>query len=243
MIYKFYKQNLAILIIASLFFSCTKNKENNSAESLYINAMKLLKKHQYYDAITEFEKIDNEFPFSKWAIKGQIMTIYANYKNKDCVKVIEISDDFIRLSPNSEYTPYAFYMKGLCYYNKISDIKRSQQDTKEASSTFRELIARYKETEYAKDAYQKLSFIDEHLVGSLMSTARYQMQNNNYIGAIYNLKEVIEIYRNSNQLPEAYYRLIEIYKKIGLKQEANKLNQILEKKFPQNHWTKLAKSI
>jgi outer membrane protein assembly factor BamD len=134
-------------------------------------------------------------------------------------------------------------MKGLCYYNKIPDIQRSQQDTKEASSTFRELIARYKDTEYAKDAYKKLSFIDEHLAGSLMSTARYQMKNNNYIGAIYNLKEVIEVYRNSNQLPEAYYRLVEIYKKIGLKEQSRKLYQTLEKKFPQNYWTKLAKSI
>jgi len=234
------------LLITGITFSCSHSKKDDeptTAEAAYTKAKKLLDNKDYNSAADAFEKIDNDFPFSKWSAKGQTMAVYARYKEEDYIKLLSTIDDFLRLNPSSEYVPYMLYMKGLSYYNRIPEINRSQDDTQQASYVLRELVARFPASDYAADAKEKLSFIDEHLAGAKMSVARYQMQNHNYVGAIENCKEVITRYRQTDQVPEAYFRLTEIYYKIGLKEESHKAFSLLKSRFPKNSWTMRAKKI
>lgn len=233
------KNFLILFFLSFLVFSCADKEEKTSAEISYTKAMKLLKDHDFADAAKTFDDINDEFPFSKWAVKGQVMAIYAYHKDEQFDKVIGSADDFVRLNSASIYVPYALYMKGLTYYNKVPKISRAQDDTRQASLTFRELIARFPDSDYAKDAQEKLPFIDEHLAGSSMSVGRYQITNKNYVGALQNFNEVTTRYRLTKQAPEAYFRLYEIYSKIGVKEEAKKAQENLAELFPDNYWTKL----
>jgi outer membrane protein assembly factor BamD len=234
------KRILITALFSALLFSCSKKKnEKTNAETTYVEAVKLLKKKDYSEAATEFEKIDEEYPFSRWAIKAQTMAVYARYKNEEYTKVVSNVDDFIRLNPSSEYVPYMLYMKGLTYYNQIPEIDRAQDNTQQVSFIFRELIARFPESSYADDARSKLAFIDEHLAGAKMSIGRYQIKVRNYVGAAINFNEVIYRYRYTKQVPEAYFRLIEIYSKIGLDDEATKAKNELKNKFPNSEWVKI----
>ncbi len=205
------------LLLSLISTSCSKKEENGSAELSYIEAHKLLKKKDYAEAAAEFEKIDDEYPFSKWAAKGQAMAVYARYKNEDYAKLVVAVDDFVRLNPSNILVPYMLYMKGLTYYNQIPDIRRAQDNTQQASYIFREIIARFPETGYALDARDKLSFIDEHLSGAKMSVGRSQIESGNYVGAILTFNEVISRYRYTSQVKEARLRLDEVYEKIGLR--------------------------
>lgn len=230
---------LTILSFA-IITNCSKKKDEiSNAEISYLKGLKSLEHKNYSEAAETFEKIDDDFPFSKWALKAQTMAIYARYKDEDYTKLLQVADDFLRLNPASEYVPYILYMKGLSYYRQIPSIERSQDDTKQSSFTFRELIARFPDTSYAFDAREKLDFVDEHLAGAKMSIGRYQIKNRNYIGAINNFSEVIARYHQSKQLPEAFFRIAEIYYKIGLKEEADKALAQLKLRFPQSYWTKL----
>jgi len=228
-----------ILLLICLV-SCSGNKdkeEKTSAEISYTKAMTLLTKDKNYsEAAKEFEKIDDEFPFSRWAVKSKVMVIYAYYKDEDLDKVISSADDFLRLNANSDYAPYALYMKGLSFYKRIPSIDRSQDDTQQASFAFRELVARFPLSIYAQDAREKINFIDEHLAGAKMSIGRYQIRVKNYVGAITSFNEVIGRYRQTRQVPEAYFRLGEIYDKIGLKKEAEKAKAELKSRFPESSW-------
>jgi outer membrane protein assembly factor BamD len=234
-------KKLFLLFFWTFIFSCAKkeNPKTNNAETSYLEAYKLLKQKSYDEAADKFEKISDEFPFSKWALKAGTMSVYARYKDENYSKLLLTADDFLRLSPNSDYVPYMLYMKGLSYYNQIPEINRAQDNTQQASFTFRELITRFPETTYAADAKEKLDFIDEHLAGAKMSVGRSQIKNHNYIGAIISFKEVIERYQRSKQIAEAYFRLTEIYYKIGLKTEAGKAYKNLQKKFPDSQWSKM----
>lgn len=234
------KNFLILFLLSFLVFSCADKEEKTSAEISYTKGMKLLKDHDYADAAKAFDDINDEFPFSKWAVKGQVMAIYANYKGEEFDKVITGADDFVRLNSANIYVPYALYMKGLTYYNKVPKINRAQDDTRQASLTFRELIARFPDTDYAKDAAEKLPFLDEHLAGANMAVGRYQITNKNYVGALQNFNEVAVRYRLTQQAPEAYFRLYEIYNKIGVKVEAEKAKEHLAELYPDNFWTKLA---
>ena len=242
---KYLKQTFLILLFSTLIFSCSgKDKdEKTSAEIAYTKAAKLLKEKSYNEAADAFEKIDAEFPFSKWAAKGQTMAVYARYKEEDYAKLLQVADDFLRLNPSSEYVTYMLYMKGLSYYNQIPSIERAQDSTQQASYIFRELIARYPGSDYSQDASERVKFVDEHLAGAKMSIGRYQIRTQNYVGAIDNFREVIARYRQTNQVPEAYFRLTEIYYKIGLKEEGRKSSNQLKSKYPKNDWTVLVTKI
>jgi len=226
-----------LLTISTLLFSCSKDKdEHPNAEKTYLNATKLLKQKNYSQAADEFEKIDDDFPFSKWAVKAQTMAVYARYQDDEYGKITANVDDFLRLNPASEYVPYMLYMKGLSYYDQIPSIERAQDNTQQASNSFRELIARFPSTTYADDAREKLAFIDEHLAGAKMAVGRYQISTRNYVGAILNFNEVISRYRYTKQVPEAYFRLAEIYKKIGLPEQSEKIKTQLQQDFPDSEW-------
>jgi outer membrane protein assembly factor BamD len=234
------KKLITVILITIFTFSCASKEEKINAEIAYAKAMKLLKNKDYSQAAKEFDNIDDEYPFSKWAPKAQVMAIYANYKNEEFDLATSSINDFIRLNSASEFVPYLIYLKGIIYYNKIPKINRAQDDTRQASLTFRELIARFPDTAYAQDAKEKLPFIDEHLAGWEMSVGRYQINNQNYIGAIDHFNVVVNRYRLTKQVPEAYFRLFEIYSKLGITKEANAAKENLINNFSENYWSKLA---
>jgi len=241
---KFFIKFTIIFLVFFAFFSCSKKKEETpTSENNYLKAKQLLDDKDYNNAAKEFEKFDDDFPFSKWAHQSQAMSVYCFYKNKDYNDVVRVVDDFIRINPNNNLLPYMYYMKSLSYYEQMPNIDRAQDNTKLASLSFRELIARFPLSEYSFDARNKIILIDEHIAGAKMSVGRYQMTQENFVGAIKNFHEVISRYRGTNQVPEAYYRLVEIYYKIGLKNEAKKARNKLEENFSQNKWTQLAKEI
>lgn len=229
---------ITIILILIGLSSCSK-KEKPSPELYYIKAMRYLKSNSYNIAAENFEKIDDEFPFSKWALKGKVMATYARYKEKNYSRLFELIEDFIRLNPNSEYIPYMLYMKGLSYYNQIPDTKRAQDDTQKSSYIFRELVARFPNDFHSEDAIKKLQFIDEHLAGYHMSVGRNKIKEKNYLGAIHNFTKVVKFYRQTKLVPESYYRLAEIYYKIGLTKEGKNAKNILNERYHNNFWTKL----
>lgn len=226
------------LIFLFVFSSCKSKEQAPTPESLYLEAFELLQKKDYLLSAESFEKIDDEFPYTKWATKAQTMAVYAYYRLQEYEKIIQLTDDFIKLNPANEYVAYMLYMKGLSYYNKIPSIDRSQDYTQEASFAFRELIARFRDSQFVEDAKERIIFIDEHLAGSKLSIARYEISDQNNIGAIKNLTDLIDRYPSSTQTPEAYYRLVEIYFRLGMKDQAKEIIKILQTKYPNNYWTK-----
>ena len=233
--------HIKIIFIASLLLiilsSCSsKNKKTPSAEKNYIEAVKKLKNKDYTTAAQDFEKINDEYPLSEWGVKGQQMATYCFYLEKEYDDVIRIVDIFNQNNPSNPNVSYMQYIKSLSYYNQMNNIKRAQNNAIEASLSFRELIARFPYSKYSDDARKKLLFINEHIAGAKMSIGRYQQKNNNYIGAIKNFKEVINRYSKTNQTPEAYFRIFESYKKIGLNNMANHFLQELQLFYPNNQW-------
>ena len=75
-----------------------------------------------------------------------------------------------------------------------------------------------------------------------MAKGRFQGKQNNYIGAINNFLKVINDYDSSNQVPEAYYRIAEIYHNLGLTSLTNRALLELKTNYQQSSWNKLAQN-
>lgn len=234
---------IIVTLLIFLLGSCAKNKQKNSVEYQYIKAFKNLESKYYVDAAEGFEKLIEDYPFSKWSIKGQVMAIYAYYKDENYIKMVSNIDNFVSMNPASEYNDYLIYMKGLSYFNQIPTIHRSQDISQKSYDIFLELINRYPQSIYSNDAKSKLSFINEHIVGGIMEKARFQAKENNYIGSINKFLYIIENYPQSNQVAEAYFRLVEIYLKLGVDYKADIFLEKLDKEHSGNFWNKIAKKL
>ncbi|MBQ7303547.1 MAG: outer membrane protein assembly factor BamD, partial [Alphaproteobacteria bacterium] len=101
----------------------------------------------------------------------------------------------------------------------------------------------FPETEYAKDASNKLNLIVDHIAGQEMTIGRYYLKNQNYLSAINRFNVVVENYQTTPQIEEALYRQVEIYTIMGLKNQALKSAKVLEHNYPESKWNKKAQKL
>jgi outer membrane protein assembly factor BamD len=143
---------------------------------------------------------------------------------------------FTKLYPNNESTPYAYYIIALCYYEQISDVGRDQKITEQSMQALREVIRRFPDSEYARDARIKLDLTQDHLAGKEMEIGRYYLRHDDYIAAINRFRFVVENYQTTSHVPEALHRLVECYLKLGVKDEATRYAAVLGNNFPGSVW-------
>src|SRR6185437_12234182 len=129
---------LALLfgLAAPLLSGCgsddSKNKDPGPAppvESLYKNGLDALNAHRYSAANDQFNTLEQNYPFSTWAVNAQIMQAYSQYLQNKYGDAIATLDRFIQLHPAHRDIAYIYYLRALCYYEQIGDIQRDQKGT------------------------------------------------------------------------------------------------------------------
>ncbi len=239
------KSILLIIVFAFLSISCSKKKEvdklaNFTPEQLYSDGMKNMKKDSYSEAIKYFERIGQEYPYSSLAAKAQLMESYAYYKKAKFEYAIAALNDYIRLYPGEKDIEYAYYLKALCYYDQIPNVRLDQLATKDAKEAFIELINRFPDSKYSRDAKFKLNLVLDHLAGKEMSIGRFYLKNGEIISAVNRFRVVVDEYQTTSQIEEALYRMVECYHILGVEKEATKYAAVLASNYPESKWYKYA---
>lgn len=217
--------------------STTESVEDLPPEVLYRKGYDAFQEKDYEKAAGYFDEVEKQHPYSVWSERSQIMAAYAFYQKNEYDDAVLALDRFIQLHPGNRNTPYAFYLKGLCYYEQMSDPAREQSVTEKAKQTFEELIARYPESVYAGDARAKMGSMENRLAAQEMGVGRYYLKHQDLIPAINRFKTVVEDYPATNQVPEAYYRLSVGYVMLGMTGTARQMAGVLTEKYPRNEWT------
>ena len=239
----------SIAVICMLFLSsCATQQEvvlseNASAEELYNQAHNYLEKTSYQKAAETFDKVEVEHPYSKWATKAKLMSAYSYYKDEKYDDAINALDRFIRLHPGNKDIAYAYYLRGVCFYDQIAPSQKEQSATKDAYDTFLQVITMFPNSEYATDAKAKMALIEDHLAGHEMNVGRYYLFNKEYISALNRFSTVTENYQTTSQIEEALYREVEVYTILGLAAEAKQKESILRSNYPNGKWTNMASDL
>ena len=71
-----------------------------------------------------------------------------------------------------------------------------------------------------------------------MVIGRFYMKSDKYIAAMNRFKKVIDKHSESKFTPEALYRLVEIYYKIGMEEDAKKAASVIAYNYPESKWYK-----
>ena len=205
-------------------------------EELYNHGADSMNAKRYTEAAKQFDLVEQNYPYSSWAVNAQLMQGYAEYLQEHYTDAIGTLNRFIQLHPSHRDIAYAYYLRALCYYEQISDIQRDQKATLEAIGALQEVMNRFPDSAYARDAKLKLDLCRDHLAGKEMESGRYYERQHLYTAAIGRFQRVVEDFQTTNHVAEALHRLTEIYLKLGLVNEARKTAAVLGYNYPGSPW-------
>lgn len=237
----YFSKSILFLAATLALMACSGNKaeekyEEVAVEKLYNTAVDLLEQGKYGEASTQFDEVERQHPYSNWATKAQVMAAYSLYQANKYDEAVVALDRFIQLHPSNKDADYAYYLKGLCYYEQISDVGRDQMMTQLALKTLDELTTRFPTSQYARDAKLKIELTYDHLAGKEMDIGRYYQAKGQYLAAINRFDAVVKKYQTTTHTPEALLRLVECYMALGLHAEAKKSAAVLGHNFPGSSW-------
>ncbi|WP_375613374.1 MULTISPECIES: outer membrane protein assembly factor BamD [unclassified Bartonella] len=207
---------------------------------LYNQALASLESGRLGDASKKFLKIEKQYAYTDWGRKSLVMGAFTNYRLGKYDDSISMAQRYITLYPGSTDSAYAYYIIGLSSFRRIPDVTRDQRDTKRAIAAMQLLIERYPNSEYVKDAKDKIRFGREQLAGKEMQIGRYYEEGRRYLAASRRFRTVVEEYSDTNQIEEALFRLTEVNLALGLTAEAQTAAAILGRNYPKSEWYKFS---
>jgi len=228
------------LSITALLAACSDDSQDNyrarSVERLYNLGVDALQRKDFENAVLSFDEVERQHPYSVWATKAQLMAAFASYKRDDYDEAIVGLDRFIELHPGNPDVAYAYYLKGLSYYEQISDVGRDQKMTELALDALLDVVRRYPNSKYGRDARAKLDLVEDHLAGKEMAVGRYYQKRREFLAAINRFRSVLQNYQTTTHVPEALLRLTESYLSLGITDEAQMATAVLGHNFPGSKW-------
>ncbi len=205
-------------------------------EQIYNEAADLLAEENYRAAAVTFDEVERQHPYSVWATKAKLMAAFSHYMSTDYDEAIIALDRFIQLHPGNEDVVYAYYLRGVSYYEQISDVGRDQKMTRLALDNLREVVSRFPNSAYARDASLKIDLARDHLAGKEMEIGRFYLRQGQHLAAIGRFRRVVEVYQTTTHTPEALLRLTEAYLSLGVEEEARRVAAVLGHNYPGTDW-------
>lgn len=220
----------------------SEDKERDAAyqerpiDQIYADAWKKVRNDDWNNAAKQFAEVERQHPYSVWARRATLMSAYCYYQANKYSDAVATADNYISLHPGSKEVAYAFYLKAISLYEQIVDVERDQSNTEAALVALQDVVQRFPDTEYARDATLKIDLTLDHLAGKEMEIGRYYLHQGDYIGAINRFRVVVEQYQKTTQIAEALERLTEAYYALGITKEAQTAAAILGANYPGSPW-------
>lgn len=230
------------ITISLLIGGCSKDREllqdDREAAELYDAAHSSLTARDYAQAIILYKQLRNRFPFGRYAEQGQLDLAYAYHKAGEPENVSATVDRFIRTYPTHPNVDYAYYLRGLTYYEQnigfLSRLfperiaTRDQSQSRQSFDGFSELLRRYPQSRYAPDARQRMVFLRNNLAQYEIAVGEYYMRRKAYIAAVSRAKYVLETYPNTVATSDALAIMADAYDKLELTELSQDTKSVLE---------------
>lgn len=214
-----------------------KSQEDQMIEA-YKKGLEELNSGDVIYAARKFNEVEIIYPQSIWAPRASLMAAYSYYSQSYFDDSIIELNRFLKKYPNHTNKDYAYYLLGLSYYDQMIDETKDTQIIYKAKNYFEKVVNDYPNTDFALDSEFKLELIKELLAAKEMYIARYYLDREKWIPALNRFKLVVTDYDDTIFIEEALFRLVEIYYKIGLNEEANAAAALLGYNYNSSEWYK-----
>jgi outer membrane protein assembly factor BamD len=231
----------SLTLLAGCHTQAKKLKTAN-AETLYSNAHKALINNDFEYAIKQYETLTARFPFTNQARQARLDIIYCYYRRNEKETAIDAADQFLRENPTHPRVDYAWYMKGLIYFERtpysierffgVDMAKRPPTDLLKSINAFSTVVAQYPNSEYAHDALRRMTYLRNRLAEYEVNVARYYVRRGAYIAAARRAEGVIENYDGAPAEQQALAIMLECYRDLGYTELAANVERVYQANYP-----------
>jgi outer membrane protein assembly factor BamD len=238
------KRSVALfaLLLAACSFTEKHDPSTWSAAKLYRDAKEALDSGSYEQAIKLYETLEARFPYGRYSQQAQLEVAYTYYKQNETVPAVAAAERFIKLHPNHPNVDYAYYLKGLVYYNddmglmgRLSRQDRTERDPKtlrEAFDAFKDLVQRFPESKYAPDARARMRYLVNALAFHEVHVARYYMKRGAYLAAANRAQYALKNYPEAPAQEDALRIMVQAYDALRMTELRDDAERILRRNFP-----------
>jgi outer membrane protein assembly factor BamD len=245
-----YQKLIYSVLIIILITSCSKKEPelnipaaNEESFKIYKEAVDGMNRGDYFFASKKFTEAEGILPKIEYAAKASLMSSYCLYQINFYPEAIDNLERFINQYPSNKNIQYAHYLIAISLYEQILDEKKDIEPLLKSKEKIIYFLNNFPNTEYALDLEFKMDLINNQLAAKQMYIAKYYIITQKWIPAINRLKIIIKEYSETIFIEEALHRLVEVYYKIGLTQEAKAAASILGYNYNSSEWYEQAYKI
>lgn len=244
--------SLTVLLAGCSLFDKDDGDIQGSAEKLYADAKDDMAAGGWLNAIKLLERVEGRAGGTLLAQQAQLDLAYANWKAGEKAAAIATLDRFIKLNPSSAGVDYALYLRGLVNFNDNIGVlawlsnqqlsERDQQASRDAYTSFKQLVEQFPESKYAEDGRIRIDYITNSLAAYEVHVARYYYNRGAYLAAANRGQAALMEFQNAPALEEALFLMVQSYDKLGLEQLRDDSRRVLQASFPDSYYLTTGKA-
>ena len=238
-----YQKLIYSILIIFLTLSCSKKDielnipaDKEEAFVVYNEAIAAMIDGDYFFASKKFSEAEVIMPKIELSAKASLMSSYCLYIINFHSEAIANLERFIKNYPADKNVAYAHYLIAITLYEQILDERKDINPLIKTKKKIIFFVKNYPNTEYALDLQFKMDLINNQLAAKEMYVAKYYINTQKWIPAINRLKIIVKDYSETIFVEEALHRLVEVYYRTGLTEEATAAAAILGYNYNSSEW-------
>ena len=238
-----YQKVVYFFLIIFLFTSCSKKEPvvinpalKEMSYEVYKEAVDAMNEGKYFIASKKFSEAEVILPKIEYSAKALLMSSYCLYLISFYEEANTGLERYIIQYPTDKNIPYAHYLRAITLYEQILDETKDINPLLKSRDQIDLFLKKFPDTEYALDLKFKKDLIINQLAAKEMYVAKYYISTQKWIPAINRLKTIVKDYSETIFIEEALHRLVEVYYRVGLEDEARKAAVILGYNYNSSQW-------
>jgi outer membrane protein assembly factor BamD len=233
---------VGLMLLATGCRSHRGDDAKSGPEQIYAKAQKAIRNGSYAEAVKQLEALQSRFPFSEPARQAQLDLIFAYYKSHQVEPAIDAADTFIRENPTNPRVDYAYYMKGLVYFERQSNwlerrfnvdlSQRPPVNAKKSFDSFQQLIEKYPHSPFVGDARQRMVYLRNRLADFELHVALYYMRRGAYVGALNRAKFCVDNYDGAPAVKGSLRVMVDAYYDLKMVDLAKNVERVYAENYP-----------
>lgn len=191
--------------------SCSSDKPagKTEAEVLFKEAQELVKAERYILATEKLNQIKTQHPYSFYATPAELLQADVLFEQENYVESAAAYLLFRDFHPRHERIAYVIFRIAESYFKQIpATIDRDLESAMEAIKYYQEIIQRYGDTSYRKDAQARIEAANTMLREKDQYIADFYYKTKVYQAARYWYLDILENHRDRNIRNHAMLRTI-----------------------------------
>jgi outer membrane protein assembly factor BamD len=238
-----YQKLIYSLLIFFLIISCNKKEvelnippDKDKSFEIYKEAVDSMQRGDLFYAAKKFSEAEAILPTVELSSKASLMASYCLYLINFYTEATTNLERFITKYPADRNINYAHYLVAIILYEQILDEKKDIKPLLKSKDKINFYLKNFPDTEYALDLKFKLDLVNNQLAAKEMYIAKYYIATQKWIPAINRLKVIVNDFSETVFIEEALHRLVEVYYRIGLTEEAKAAAAILGYNYNSSEW-------